>query len=78
MTWVTQATMNSILGLLFQVEQVFYPGLETSKGHKYAKELFTGFGGVLSAELKGGSEASDVFQHVSFSLVHRALTLSHP
>jgi cystathionine gamma-synthase len=40
-----------------QVERVFYPGLETHPGHGIAKKQMSGFGGVLSFELKGGYEA---------------------
>ena len=40
-----------------QVEQVFYPGLESHLGHDIAKKQMRGFGGVLSFELKGGYEA---------------------
>lgn len=38
------------------VESVYYAGLETHPGHIHARELFDGFGGVLSFELKGGTE----------------------
>jgi cystathionine gamma-synthase len=34
------------------VEQVFYPGLESHKGHEIARRQMRGFGGVLSFELK--------------------------
>ena len=40
-----------------QVERVYYPGLESNKGHEIAKRQMSGFGGVLSFELKGGYEA---------------------
>jgi cystathionine beta-lyase/cystathionine gamma-synthase len=38
------------------VESVYYAGLENHPGHIHARELFDGFGGVLSFELKGGTE----------------------
>lgn len=39
------------------VENVLYPGLETHPGHQTArKQLFGGFGGMLSFQVKGGSE----------------------
>lgn len=44
-----------------QVERVFYPGLETHPGHDIAKKQMSGFGGVLSFELKGGYEAVERF-----------------
>lgn len=47
-----------------QVRRVWYPGLTTTRGHEYAKELFTGFGGVVSVDLEGGEEAADAFLHV--------------
>nr|BAL58015.1 cystathionine beta-lyase MetC [uncultured Chloroflexota bacterium] len=41
------------------VQQVNYPGLETHPGHQRARQLFDGFGGMLSFELKGGVEAAE-------------------
>ncbi len=43
------------------VSKVNYPGLETHPQHTRAKELFEGFGGVLSFELEGGKEAAELF-----------------
>ena len=43
------------------VAKVNYPGLETHPQHKRARELFDGFGGVLSFELKGGAAAAQRF-----------------
>lgn len=43
------------------VARVNYPGLETSPGHARARQLFDGFGGMLSFELKGGVEAAESF-----------------
>jgi cystathionine gamma-synthase len=40
-----------------EVDRVFYPGLESHPGHEIARKQMTGFGGVLSFELKGGFEA---------------------
>lgn len=40
------------------VAQVNYPGLPSHPRHARARELFAGFGGVLSLELKGGEEAA--------------------
>jgi cystathionine beta-lyase/cystathionine gamma-synthase len=39
-----------------EVCRVYYPGLSTDKYHRRATELFDGFGGMLSFELKGGEE----------------------
>jgi len=43
------------------VAAVHYPGLERHPHHLRACELFDGFGGMLSFELKGGVEAADAF-----------------
>lgn len=43
------------------VERVNYPGLEHHAQHRIARELFAGFGGMLSFELKGGVTAADRF-----------------
>ncbi len=41
------------------IERVHYAGLESHLRHARARELFEGFGGVLSFELKGGVETAD-------------------
>jgi cystathionine beta-lyase/cystathionine gamma-synthase len=43
------------------VARVNYAGLESHPGHDRARRLFTGFGGVLSFEPRGGVEAADRF-----------------
>ncbi len=43
------------------VEKVNYPGLEAHPQHERARELFDGFGGMLSFELKGGAIAAQRF-----------------
>lgn len=43
------------------VKQVNYPGLESHPQHQRASELFDGFSGMLSFELKGDVEAADRF-----------------
>ena len=43
------------------VAKVNYPGLETHPQHRRERELFDGFGGVLSFELKGGATAAQRF-----------------
>ncbi len=40
-----------------RVSRVFYPGLESHPGHEIAKRQMKGFGGVVSFELNGGTEA---------------------
>ena len=43
------------------VKKVFYPGLESHPGHEIAKRQMRGFGGVVSFELKGGTERVNTF-----------------
>jgi cystathionine beta-lyase/cystathionine gamma-synthase len=43
------------------VAKVNYPGLKSHPQQKRARELFEGFGGVLSFELKGGVKAAERF-----------------
>ena len=40
-----------------KVARVWYPGLASHPNHATARELMTGFGGVVTFELKGGLEA---------------------
>ncbi|HKZ81179.1 MAG TPA: aminotransferase class I/II-fold pyridoxal phosphate-dependent enzyme [Pyrinomonadaceae bacterium] len=56
------------------VERVNYPGLESHPGHQRARELFEGFGGMLSFELKGEIAAADAFiQKTALPLVAPSL-----
>ncbi len=41
------------------VEGVNYPGLETHPQHGRARKMFSGFGGMLSFDVRGGVEAAD-------------------
>jgi cystathionine gamma-synthase len=43
------------------VEKVFYPGLPSHKYHEVARRQMSGFGGILSFQLKGGFEAVRLF-----------------
>lgn len=57
-----------------KVDSVFYPGLRTHAHHTVAKRQMTGYGGVLSFSLKGGSENVKAFlSHLEF--VHLAAHL---
>jgi len=40
------------------VERVYYPGLATHPQHELAKRQMTGFGGMLSFDIRGGKEAA--------------------
>lgn len=51
------------------VSRVHYPGLESHAHHRRARELFTGFGGMLSFDLKGGISAVEHFlEHLSIPI----------
>ena len=57
-----------------EVERVNYPGLETNLYNKSAKELFDGFSGMLSVELKGGLEsAKKLLKKVTLSVIAPSL-----
>jgi len=43
-----------------KVNQVYYPGLPTHPQHSRAKELFSGFGGIMSIDLIEGVDCFDV------------------
>jgi cystathionine beta-lyase/cystathionine gamma-synthase len=45
------------------VARVNYAGLESHRRHQRARELFSGFGGVLSFELNGSTERAEQFMH---------------
>lgn len=57
-----------------KVSQVFYPGLSSHKGHEIAKKQMSGFGGVLSFELKGNYESVRTLLH-AMKFVHLAASL---
>ena len=71
------------------IEKINYPGIESHPGHKRACDLFDGFSGMLSFELKGGVEAAERFiQNTTLpivapslggveSLITRPVTTSH-
>jgi cystathionine beta-lyase/cystathionine gamma-synthase len=44
-----------------KIADVHYPGLETDPGHAIAKNLFEGYGGMLSFELEGEVDAAEEF-----------------
>ncbi len=57
-----------------KIERVHYPGLSTHPQHELAKKQMTGFGGVLSIELKGGQKDVDRFLN-RVELFTRAVSL---
>jgi cystathionine beta-lyase/cystathionine gamma-synthase len=44
-----------------KIEKVNHPGLESHRGHRHAADLFDGFGGMLSFEVKGDTQVADEF-----------------
>jgi cystathionine gamma-lyase len=44
-----------------KVESVYFPGLETHVNHQIAAKQMTGFGGLVSFNIKGGLEAANKF-----------------
>lgn len=56
------------------VDQVFYPGLETHLNHDIAKKQMRGFGGMMSFSLKGGfDKVVTVLESLKFA--HKAASL---
>lgn len=56
------------------VTKVNYPGLKSHPAHQRAKELFDGFSGMLSFELKGGVDAAEHFmQKITLPIVAPSL-----
>ncbi len=52
------------------VTHVNYPGLESHPGHQRARELFDGFGGMLSFEPQGGVDAAErILRRVNIPVV---------
>jgi cystathionine gamma-lyase len=43
------------------VKRVFYPGLKSHPQHTLAREQSSGFGGMLSFEIRGGLEEAEIF-----------------
>jgi len=66
------------------VERVYYPGLASHPQHQLAKKQQTGFGGLLSFELKGGQDAGwkliDATRVISITanLGDTRTTITHP
>lgn len=57
-----------------KVEKVFYPGLESHQGYAIASQQMSGFGGILSFELKGGYESVKKLLH-NLKFIHLAASL---
>lgn len=67
-----------------QIERVYYPGLLSHPQHELAKKQQSGFGGVVSFELKGGKDAAwrliDACRLISVTanLGDTKTTITHP
>ena len=55
--------LSRLLAAHAAVDRVNYPGLETHPQHGRARKLFSGFGGMLSFEVRGGVEAAESLLH---------------
>ena len=72
------------LDQLAAVERVYYPGLDTHPQHELAKHQQSGFGGIVSFELKGGREEGwklvDATRMISITanLGDTKTTITHP
>ena len=53
--------LASFLSTHKSVERVYYPGLSTHPQHALAKRQMTGFGGMLSFDIRGGQAAAFTF-----------------
>lgn len=66
------------------VERVYYPGLESHPQYELAKQQQSGFGGLLSFELKGGKEAgwklidATHIASITANLGDTKTTITHP
>ncbi|MEB5475914.1 O-succinylhomoserine sulfhydrylase [Acinetobacter pollinis] len=67
-----------------KVERVYYSGLESHPGHALAKSQQSGFGGIVSFEVKGGKDAawkvidSTKFISITGNLGDVKSTITHP
>lgn len=67
-----------------KVERVYYSGLESHPGHELAKVQQSGFGGIVSFEVKGGKDAawkvidSTQFISITGNLGDVKSTITHP
>lgn len=55
------------------IEKVYYPGLESHPGHAIAKEQMSGFGGMISFELKEGFSAKDFVEKLDLITLAESL-----
>ena len=55
------------------IEKVYYPGLENHQGHEIAKKQMTGFGGMISFELKEGFSAKEFVEKLKIITLAESL-----
>ncbi|MBT2732971.1 cystathionine gamma-synthase [Carnobacterium sp. ISL-102] len=55
------------------IEKVYYPGLENHQGHAIAKKQMSGFGGMISFELKEGFSAKDFVEKLELITLAESL-----
>ena len=55
------------------IEKVYYPGLVTHPGHEIAKKQMSGFGGMISFELKEGYSAKDFVEKLAIITLAESL-----
>ena len=56
------------------IEKVNYPGLESNPQHARARQLFDGYGGMLSFETRGGVDAAErVMQRAKLPIIAPSL-----
>jgi len=51
-----------------EIRKVNYPGLSDNPGHKFASDLFSGYGGMLSFYAKDGSTANNFLRNVKIPI----------
>ena len=56
-----------------KVEKIYYPGLESHPGYETAKKQMTGFGGMISFELKEGLSAETFVESLSLITLAESL-----
>ncbi|MBA3581806.1 MAG: O-succinylhomoserine sulfhydrylase [Gammaproteobacteria bacterium] len=67
-----------------QISRVFYPGLRSHPQHELAKQQQSGFGGIVSFEMKGGRDAawrvidSTSMLSITANLGDAKTTITHP
>ena len=82
-----QVNANGVAKFLTEhkaIEKVYFPGLTAHPGHEVAKRQQSGFGAMMSFELKGGIEAvKSLFDHLKLFTLAQSLggvesLISHP